>query len=58
MPVQNLRDLHWMIDYIQGLRSIMLRFRANKTVFIAGIEKAFLEVSLKPEHWDFVRFLQ
>ena len=47
-----------MIDYIQGLRSIMLRFRANKTVFIAGIEKAFLEVSLKPEHGDFVRFLQ
>ena len=37
------------------LLSVILRFRANKIVFVADIEKAFLQISLKPEHRDFVR---
>ena len=41
----------------EPLRFVILRFRANKIAFIADTEKAFLQISLKPEHRDFVRFL-
>ena len=41
----------------EPLRSVILRFRVNKTFFIADIKKRFLKISLKPEHRDFVPFL-
>ena len=40
----------------EPLLSVILRFRANKIAFIADIEKAFFQISLKPEHGDFVQF--
>ena len=49
--------LHPGPSLIEPLLSIILRFRANKIVFVANIEKAFLQISLKPEHRDFVQFL-
>ena len=41
----------------EPLLSVILRFRANKIAFNAIIEKTFLQISLKPEHRGFVRFL-
>ena len=46
--------LHPRPSLTELLLSVILRFRANKMVFIADIEKAFLQISLKPEHRDFV----
>ena len=39
------------------LYDILLRFRAGKVVLIGDIEKAFLNISIAPEHRDFLRFL-
>ncbi|KAK3732474.1 hypothetical protein QZH41_003783 [Actinostola sp. cb2023] len=36
---------------------ILVRFRLNKIGMIADIEKAFLNISIKPEHRDYLRFL-
>ena len=40
----------------EPLLSVILRFRANKIAFIADIEKAFLQIYLKPGHRDSVIF--
>ena len=40
----------------EPLLSVILRFRTNKIVFI-DLKNAFLQISLKPEHRDFVQFL-
>ena len=39
------------------LYNILLRFRVHRTTLIADIEKAFLTISIVPEHRDFLRFL-
>ena len=39
------------------LYDILLRFRAGKVVLIGDIEKTFLNISIAPEHQDFLRFL-
>ena len=39
------------------LYDILLRFRVGKVVLIGDIEKAFLNISIAPEHRDFLRFL-
>ena len=49
--------LHPGSSLTEPLLSIILRFIVNKIVFIAEIEKASLQISLKTEHTDFVRFL-
>ena len=49
--------LHPGPSLTEPLLSVILRFRANKIVFIADTEKAFLQISLKPDHRNFVRFL-
>ena len=36
---------------------ILLRFRLNKIAILADIKQAFLNISIHPEHRDFVRFL-
>lgn len=36
---------------------ILLRFRAHKIAFIGDIEKAFLNISVKPSDRDYLRFL-
>ena len=36
---------------------ILLRFRTNKVAVTADIEKAFLNISIAPEHRDYLRFL-
>ena len=36
---------------------ILVRFRAFKVAVVADIEKAFLNISVTPEHRDFLRFL-
>ena len=41
----------------EPLLPIILRFRAYKIVTVADIEKAFWQISLNPEHRDYVRFL-
>ena len=40
----------------EPLLSVILRSSGNKIAFIAYIKKAFLQISFKPEHSDFVRF--
>ena len=49
--------LHPGPSLTEPLLSVILRFPANKIAFIADIEKLFLQISLKPDHRDFVRFL-
>ena len=49
--------LHPGPSLTEPLLFVILRFCANKIVFVDDIEKTFLQISLKPEHRDFVRFL-
>ena len=37
--------------------NIMVRFRMNKVAVTADIDKAFLNISIDPEHRDYLRFL-
>ena len=39
------------------LFDVLIRLRAYKYVVLGDIEKAFLQISLSPDHRDFVRFL-
>ena len=39
------------------LHNILLRFRIHKMALMADIEKAFLNISIVPEHRDFLRFM-
>ena len=48
--------LHSGSSLIEPSLSVILRFRAKKIRFVADIEKAFLQIYLKPEHRDFVLF--
>ena len=38
------------------LNDVLLRFRTGKVTFIRDIEKAFLNISIAPEHRDLLRF--
>ena len=49
--------LHPGPSLTEPLLSVILRFRTKEIVFVADIEKTSLQISLKPEHRDFVRFL-
>ena len=49
--------LHPCPSLTEPLLPVILLFRANKIAFIADIEQTFLQISLKPEHRDFVQFL-
>ena len=40
-----------------SLYGVLLRFRTNNVAVVGDIEKAFLQISLKPEDRDFVRFV-
>ena len=42
---------------MSSLFDVLLRFRCHQIALISDIEKAFLEVSMAPEHHDFLRFL-
>ena len=50
--------LHPRPSSTEPLLSVILRFCANKTIFIADMKKAFLQISWKPGHRSFVRFLR
>ncbi|XP_066928814.1 uncharacterized protein [Clytia hemisphaerica] len=39
------------------LGDVLLRFRSYNYAFTADIEKAFLQIGIKPEHRDFVRYI-
>ena len=41
----------------ESLFGVLLRFRLYRYAFISDIEKAFLQISLAPEHREFARFL-
>ena len=49
--------LHPGPSLTEPLLPVILRLHGNKIVFVTDIEKAFSQISLKPEHRDFVRFL-
>ena len=40
------------------LRNILLWFHIHKTALTANIEKAFLNISIVPEHCDFLQFMR
>ena len=42
---------------VANLFDVLLRFRCHQIALISDIEKAFLQVSIAPEHRDFLRFL-
>lgn len=42
---------------LQDLCGLLMRFRLNKVVLVADIEKAFLQISLQPTERDVTRFL-
>ena len=42
---------------VPNLFDVLLRFRCHQIALISDIEKAFLQVSIAPEHRDFLRFL-
>ncbi|KAJ8979701.1 hypothetical protein NQ317_000986 [Molorchus minor] len=45
------------INLIEHIPSILIRFRTHKIGVISDIRKAFLQISLKKEDTDFLRFL-
>ena len=40
-----------------SLFSVLMKFREGNVAIVADVEKAFLQISLDPEHRDYVRFL-
>ena len=40
-----------------SLFSVLMKFRERNVALVADVEKAFLQISLDPEHRDYVRFL-
>ena len=49
--------LHAGPSLTTALYDTLIKFRENNIALVADIEKAFLQISLDPEHRDFVRFL-
>ena len=49
--------LHAGPSLTASLFSVLVKFRERNIAFIADVEKAFLQISLDPEHRDYVRFL-
>ena len=49
--------LHTGPSLVPLLFSILLRFRSYAVALVADIEKAFLQISVHPDHRDFLRFL-
>ena len=44
-------------NMVASLAGILLRFRINETAFVADIQKAYLQLQLKPTDCDVTRFL-
>ena len=49
--------LYYGPNLLSKIFDVLFRFRLNKIGIVADIKKAFLNISISPEHRDFLRFL-